>query len=314
MKPSVLFFFGILFLFAKDIQPIATLEVSGMVSDMVEENGYLYVATDNGTVDIVDLTTQKIARQIHFEPILRSDGTQTPARVHAIDRFRGKTVMVTSAPNAYRYVWLEENGSVRKVVDANAHMMPKHAFFDQEGRIILGGFGSEIVLYDTDENYFLYRRGISESTMGGMVLDRDRQKMLVSDESGTVRLIDINTSRLLHTFEGQHVDNIYRVAYANEILISAGQDRRVGVHIGTQRAYHLKSDFLVYAVAISPSGKTALYSSGTEHALQLFDPVTGRRADRLVGHHATPGKIIFVTEKAIISAGDEKVIYFWKIP
>jgi WD40 repeat protein len=285
-----------------------------MVSDIAEEDGYLYVATDNGIVDIVDLTTQKIVRQIRFDPIGRSGGVLTPARIHAIDRFRGKTLMVTSAADAYRHVWVESNGTLAKVIDASRHKMPKSAFFDHEGRIVLGSFGSDILRYDESDSTLLYERHISESTMGGMVLDTRREKMILSDESGRVQVIDINSSKVIDTFDSEHVDNIYRVAYANGIIITAGQDRRVGVYIGRDKAYHLKSDFLVYSVAISPSGRTALYSSGTEHYLQIFNPLTGSKGHLLVGHQATPNKILFVTEKAIISAGDEDTVYFWLLP
>ena len=45
---------------SKDLSPIAKIEASGLVSDFVEDNGLLYVATDAGCVDIIDLSTQKI--------------------------------------------------------------------------------------------------------------------------------------------------------------------------------------------------------------------------------------------------------------
>jgi WD40 repeat protein len=301
-------------LHTEEITPVATLKASGLVSDIAEENGNLYVATDNGVVDIIDLTTQKIVRQIRFDPIDRSGGVSTPARIHSIDRFRGKTLMVTSSPDSYRHVWVEHNGTLGKVIDASRHKMPKHAFFDKEGKIVMGSFGSDIMRYDALDSFSLYERHISESTLGGMVLDARREKMVLSDESGRVQLIDINSSRVIQEFTSEHVDNIYRVAYATGIIGTAGQDRRVGLYIGSDRSYHIKSDFLVYSVAISPSGRTALYSSGTEHHLQLFNPLTGSKGHLLVGHKATPNKILFVNEKAIISAGDEENIYFWLLP
>jgi len=300
--------------YTEEISPIATIKASGLVSDIAEENGYLYVGTDAGVVDIIDLTSRKIIRKIHFDPIVRSETLQTPVRIHAIDRFRGRTLMVTSAANAYRHVWVEEDGHLKKVIDASARKMPKSAFFDKEGKIVMGSFGSDILRYSEDDNGIVYERHISESTMGGMTLDPKREKMVISDESGSVKLIDINSSRVLQRFDSEHVDNIYRVAYANGTVITAGQDRRVGVYRQHKDAYHLKSDFLVYSVAISPSGMTALYSSGTEHHLQLFNPQTGRKGDTLVGHRATPNTILFITEKAIISAGDEETLYFWLLP
>jgi hypothetical protein len=38
---------------AKEIKPIATFKVSGIVSDFVKDGDFLYVATDAGIVDIM---------------------------------------------------------------------------------------------------------------------------------------------------------------------------------------------------------------------------------------------------------------------
>ena len=298
---------------AKDITPITTIETSGIVSDFVEDNGYLYVATDAGIVDIIDLSRQEIVRQIKFAPLQTAKGDAVPARVHCIDRLDGKTLMVTSDINAYRNVWIDDGKKLKKIIDSKQHMMPKSAYFTSKNKIVFGSFGSDVILYDNDENSKLYERHISESTMGGMILSPDKKKMVVADESGEVRLIEVNTSKILKTFSSEHVDNIYRVAYANNTLITAGQDRRVGVYRENGKAYHIKSDFLVYAVGLSPSGRTGVYSSGFDHDLQLFNTATGNKGDKLIGHYAIPGKILFIDETSIISAGDEERIFFWKL-
>jgi len=136
--------------------------------------------------------------------------------------------------------------------------------------------------------------------------------MVISDESGAVRLIDINSSIVEKTFSSEHVDNIYSVAYAQDIILTAGQDKRVGIY-SKNNAFHIKSDFLVYCVGISPSAKKGIYSSGIEHDLQLFTTKDGKKTDRLVGHHATPTKVMFVDENTLISTGDEYTIYFWRL-
>jgi WD40 repeat protein len=299
-------------LFAKDILPIAKIEVSGIVSDFVEDRGYLYVATDVGIVDIIDLSSRKIVKQIVLPPLISAQDGEIPARIHAIDRHNNKTLLVTSAANAYREVWIEENGRLKKIIDAQKRIMPKSAFFNEKGKIVFGTFGSDIILYDNEENYRIYESHISESTMGGMVLSSDKKKMVISDESGMVKLIDVNSSKIEKEYSREHVDNIYKVAYSNGIIVTAGQDRRVGVYFtDSGDSYHLKSDFLVYCVGLSPKATTAVYSSGTEHHLQLFNPTTKSKGDRLVGHYATPTKILFINEKALISSGDEEKVFFW---
>ena len=301
-------------LYAKNIKPIVTIETSGLVSDFVEDGGYLYVATDAGVVDIIDLSSQKIVKQINFEPMETSTGEYVPTRIHSIDRFQGKTLFVTSDISAYRNVWIDDGKKLKKIIDEKKHMMPKSAFFTNEGKIVFGSFGSDITLYDNEENYKLYDTHISESTMGGMILSQDKKKMVISDESGTVKLIDVKSSKVEKVFSSEHVDNIYRVAYSNGIILTAGQDRRVGVYsLDGKVSYHIKSDFLVYCVGLSPSADIGIYSSGTNNHLQLFNTKDGTKTDRLVGHYASVNKIMFINEQALVSAGDENTIFFWML-
>jgi len=300
-------------LYAKDITPIASIKVSGLVSDFVKDGNTLYVATDAGSVDIIDLFTREIVQQILLEPLKTVMGDLVPARVHSVDRFQGKTLLVTSGISAYRNVWIHDGKTLKKIIDEEKHLMPKRAFFTDKGDVVLGTFGSDVILYNHEENYKLYGSHISESTMGGMALSQDKKKMVISDESGTVRLIDVESAKVEKTFSSEHVDNIYSVAYSKGTIITAGQDRRVGVYQENKSAYHIKSDFLVYCVGLSPSAKTAVYSSGENHDLQLFQTKDGSKTDRLVGHYATPTKIMFIYENALISAGDEDTIFFWRI-
>ena len=300
-------------LYTKEVHPITTIEASGIVSDFVEDAGYLYVATDAGVIDIIDLSSQKIVKQIKLEPIQISTGEYIPVRIHSIDRFQEKTLLVSSGISAYRNVWIHDGKVLKKIIDEKKHMMPKSALFTSDGKIVFGTFGSDVSLYDNEENYKLYDRHISESTMGGMVLSRDKKKMVISDESGTVRLLDVKSAKVEKVFSSEHVDNVYRVAYSNGIIITAGQDRRVAVYRNDKKPYHIKSDFLVYCVGLSPSGSTGIYSSGTEHHLQLFNTENGEKGDILTGHFATPNKIMFINESSLISSGDENKIFFWKI-
>jgi WD40 repeat protein len=242
-----------------------------------------------------------------------STGEYVPTRVHSVDRFQGRTLFVTSGISAYRNVWIDDGKVLKKIIDEKKHMMPKRAYFTSDGKIVFGTFGSDVSLYDDKENYQLYHIHISESTMGGMVLSQDKKKMIVSDESGTVRVLDVKSSKVEKVYASEHVDNIYRVAYSNGIIITAGQDRRVGVYSENKKPYHIKSDFLVYSVGLSPSGNTGIYSSGENHDLQLFNTANGQKKDILTGHFATPNKIMFINETSLISTGDENRIFFWKI-
>jgi WD40 repeat protein len=298
---------------AKDISPLFTLEASGLVSDFVVEGTTLYAATDRGSIDIFDLIERKVIGSILLDPIPTAQGDTVPARIYSVDRHKGATLILSRGRGGYRDLWLHDGLEVKKV-KADSKLFAKKARFTQTGDIFLGTFGSDIMLYDTREGFPVYRQHISESTLGGIALSDDKRKAILSDESGAVRVVDIASSRIEHLLDAEHVDNIYRVAYRKGIILTAGQDRRVGVYdLEHNRSYHINSDFLVYCVALSPDGKTGIYSSGVDHDLQLFDIATRAKGDRLVGHHATVNKILFLDDSLLISAGDERKIYIWKL-
>jgi len=297
---------------AKNISPIYRLHATGVVSDFVIDADKLYVATDRGTVDIFDLRTHKIIEQIIIAPLTTVRGEVIPARIHSVDRLNGKTLLLSSGKNTFRNVWIYENHTLRQIVDETKELFIKEARFINDERIMLGTFGSEMILYDIAESFQVYKAQITQSAFGDMALGAYK-KMIMSDESGEVRVIDIESSKVEQVYTGQNLDNVYKVAYANGVIIAAGQDRRVAVYQEDMDSYYIKSDFLVYCVGISPSGKTGIYSSGVDSDLQLFNTKTKEKGDRLVGHFSTLNTITFINEKELFSSADEKDIFFWRI-
>ncbi len=299
---------------AKDISPTFRLHTSSVVTDFVIDGTKLYAATDMGVVDIFDLNTKKIIDQILLEPIVTGRNVLAPSRIHSVDRFNGKTLIVSNSnKSAFRNVWIHENGMLKQIINKSKEMFIKKARFIDDERIMFGTFASEMILYDSSESYVVYNSHISQSTLGDIMLSEDHKKMVMSDESGEIRLIDVESSKVEQVLSSQNVDNVYRVAYSNGVIVSAGQDRRLGVyHIGGD-SYHLKSDFLIYCAALSPSGTIAAYSSGVNNDLQLFNTKTKAKTHRLIGHFALINTITFMNEHELFSAGDEKDIFYWKL-
>ncbi len=170
-----------------------------------------------------------------------------------------------------------------------------------------------MILYDRSDNFKMYRKHVEQSAFSDVMLSEDKKTMISSSESGRVSLIDVKTGTILEKYESQNVDNIYKISYKNGTIVTAGQDRRVGVYPKNSEPYHIKSDFLVYSVGLNPSGTIAAYSSGEENHLQLFDINTKKLLNRLVGHNTIPTNIKFFNEKELFSSGDENKVFYWKI-
>ena len=314
MYKIIVFFLICISVYAQNISPTLTFKSVGFVSDFVVDKDKLYVANDEGTIDIFDIQTQKIVKQIVLEPVTTAMGNLIAPKILSVDRFNGKTLIVSIGKNAFRNVWIYENYTLTQIIDETRELTIKEARFVDDEQIIFGTFGSEIILHDTTERYNLYKSHISQSTMGDITLSDDKKKMLFSDESGEVKLVDVKSAKVHQTYNSQNVDNVYHVAYAKNTLITAGQDRRVGVYQKNKKAYHIKSDFLVYCVGISPSAKTGVYSSGEEHHLQLFNIKTKRKTDTLVAHNTIINQITFINEKELFSAGSSDKVYYWRLP
>ncbi|QFR50033.1 nitrate reductase [Sulfurimonas lithotrophica] len=312
-KFFLLFFLPTSILFAKDIYPTKEYKSFGFVNDFVVDGGKLYAANDEGSVDIFDTKTQKLIEQIVLPPVNTAMGKLIAANILSVDRINNKTLLVSMGRNGFRNVWIYENNKLKQIVDESKKLTIKEARFVNNEQIIFGTFGSEIILHDTSEQYNLYKAHVSYSTLGDITLNTDKTKMILSDESGEIKLIDIKTSNIEKTYNSQNVDNVYRVAYANGVIITAGQDRRVAVYQNDKEDYHIKSNFLVYCVGLSPSGKTGIYSADAQNNLQVFNTQTKKMGDRLVGHNSLINQIKFISENELYSVGSRNKIFYWRL-
>lgn len=307
------FLFFSISVYAKDLIPYSRFYSVGFVNDFVVHENLLYAANDMGTVDIFDIKSTKIVNQISLPPITSSFNKIIPPDVLSVDYVNNKVLILSVGENGYRNVWTYENNMLKNIISEDKKLMIKEARFVDNEKIMLSTLGSDMILHDMSENYNIYNSHVSNSTMGDFLLSSDKQKIIMADESGEVKIIDTTSSNTMERFSSQNVDNIFKVAYANGVVITAGQDRRVGVYAQNQEPYHIKSDFLVFCVGISPSGKIGAYSSGQENNLQLFNTKTKEYSDRLVGHKNIINQIKFINENEIFSSSRDNYILRWKL-
>lgn len=300
-------------LYAKDTTPFSSYYSVGFVNDFVVHENLLYAANDMGTVDIFDINSAKIVNQISLPPIISSFNKIIPPDVLSVDYVNNKVLILSVGENGYRNVWTYENNMLKNIISEDKKLLIKEARFVDNEKIVLATLGSDMILHDMSENYNIYNSHVSNSAMGDFLLSSDKQKIIMADESGEVKIIDTTSSNTMERFSSQNVDNIFKVAYANGVIITAGQDRRVGVYAKNQEPYHIKSDFLVFCVGISPSGKIGAYSSGQENNLQLFNTKTKEYSDRLVGHKNIINQIKFIDENEIFSSSRDNYILRWKL-
>ncbi|RUM63664.1 MAG: nitrate reductase [Sulfurospirillum sp.] len=307
----LLLLFSALTLFSREIKPAFVMHTRGLVSDFVIDGLKLYVANDEGSVEIFDLRVRKKTGEIFIPPIQNDPGVWISPKILSVDRHNGKTLIVSTAPQGYRRVWLHESGKLTPVITTQKRLAIKEARFIDDKNFIFGTLGHDMIRYTLDDDYSLYRQHLEESAFSDMVLSEDKKLLASASESGRVTLMDLKTGKILDKSREKNLDNIYKIAMQNGTIITAGQDRRVAVYPKQGTPYTIKSDFLVYSVGLSPSGKLGIYSANENNDLQLFDIRTGAKLHLLKGHKAVPTTIKFFNEDGLFSAGDENTIYYW---
>jgi len=298
---------------AKEITPYFSLHTKGVINDFSIEDEYLYVATDMGSIDVFDLKNKTIIEQIVLDPMVSTKGPSVPASISSVDVLNSKILIVSRGLENYRDVWIYENYELKKIIDASSKQLIKEARFIDENRLVLASIDSDLSVYDIEEQSRTYVEHISESRLSDMVLSEDKKRVFTADESGEVKVFDVNNAKQYPDIPPKNLDNIFQIAHHNGVTITAGQDRRIAVYQEGESSYYLQSDFLVYCVGLSPSGEIGAYSDGEENELQLFDTYTKQKKDRLVGHKKIVRKIHFLNEKQLISSDQGHDIFFWKL-
>jgi len=302
--------------YAKEMKPLSKLNASGMVTDILIDDGKLYASTFGGVVDIFDIKTKKLVDTISLPVIKDFMGDAVPPKIYSVDRLGDKAVMVSEGKSGYRNIFIYEGTTLTQISDSKFFM--KEALFVDEDHILLGLLSSEIILYKISTKEVLYRKSIKESTSGGsafsdMVLSEDRKTVVTADESGDINLFNVADFKHLKLYNGQNLDNVYKVDYKKGIIITAGQDRRCAIYKPDGKAYYVHGKFLIYAAALSPSAEIGVFASTMDNELQLFDVRSKNKMGLLKGHNATLTDFAFLNETQFFSSAEEKTILFWDI-
>jgi hypothetical protein len=317
MKKIILFLALMFDIFAiSDIKPSYAIEASGFVTDFVYEQNdnspKLYAATDQGKVEIFDIESKKLINSIKVPDIKDFMGDIIPAKIYSVDKLDKQILMVSQGLKGYRNVSLYDGEKTSKIIGIDKKLFIKKARFVDKDKIILGMLSNEIILYDLKQKRDIYRIQVSQSHFSDFSISEDKSYIIVSDESGILSKIDVKSGKIIKTYEGQNLDNVYQVVTKKETIITAGQDRKAGVYTDNS-GYHISCDFLVYSVGLSPKATRGGIAHNEQNDVLIFDINSQSKLFNLVGQKATLSKIYFVDDDYVITSSESKSINFYKL-
>lgn len=316
MRYIIVLFFLMTALSGKNlIEPAYIYKVpSGIVTDVLYRDTRLYVATDSGRVEIFDTETKKHVDTIALQKIKDFMGDEVDSKIFSIDRMGDVLLILSQDSGGYSRIHLYRKGTlVALITKKDALNIIKAKFVDKD-TILLALISDDIIAYDIGGKKKKWTVQASMSKFSNFALDNDRSKAAIADESGSVYLLSTVNGRTLKTLSGQNVDNIFGVDFKGSIVLTGGQDRRAGVYnVKTGGGYYVMSTFFVYGVGLSPSGKTAAYSSDINNNITLFDTETRAVIGKYRSNKAIVNGICFADESSFFVSSSSHEVGFYKI-
>lgn len=302
------------FLNAKDLTPFYSLDTSGGVTDLLINDEKLYVATTASAIDIFDINTKEKIDKITVAKITDFTGDEIDSKVYSVDVLDKDILILSQGKNGGRNIDIYKNKKLERIIFDEDRLFIARAKFLDENHIIYALLSNQLYLYDIKNKRISKEIQISQSRFSNFSLTNDKSRIIVADESGNLTMLDSKTFDIIRTFKGQNLDNVFQVDIKNDLIITAGQDRRTVVYnINQNNSYYKDGSFLIYSAGLSPSGKLGAFASDEENNVTVFDTNTKKDLYKLTQNKSTLTNILFLNENEIFVTSDDKKINYYKL-
>ncbi|MDD2886847.1 MAG: WD40 repeat domain-containing protein [Aliarcobacter sp.] len=302
------------FLNAKDLTPFYSLDTSGGVTDLLINDEKLYVATTASAIDIFDINTKERIDKITVAKITDFTGDEIDSKVYSVDVLDKDILILSQGKNGGRNIDIYKNKKLERIILDEDRLFIARAKYLDDNHIIYALLSNQLYLYDIKNKRISKEIQISQSRFSNFSLSNDKSKIIVADESGNLTMLDSKTFDIIRTFKGQNLDNVFQVDIKNDLIITAGQDRRTVIYnINQNNSYYKDGSFLIYSVGLSPSAKLGAFSSDEENNVTVFDTNTKKDLYKLTQNKSTLTNILFLNENEIFVTSDDKKINYYKL-
>ncbi|MGH2327748.1 WD40 repeat domain-containing protein [Campylobacter taeniopygiae] len=283
------------------------LKINSNITSLKLDKQNLYIGTDKGEILLYNIKDKSLKELLSFPKIKNYYGDEF-AKIYNIDIFKNKLLILSEGDFGSKNLSFYKESLQTKKLEESSIIK---AFFIDEDIYLLISIGSEIELIDKNLNH-IKNFNFSYSSLNDVILSEDKNKLVAGFESGEVKLFDLKNWKILKNYDKIHKDNIYQVDLKNNVILSCGTDRRVGI-IKNEEQRFLQKDFLIYACALSPNGKLAVYSDNEAGISEVFNTDDFKTIKTFNNENLMSEFIIFLNNKDFIISGFGDTIMFRSI-
>ncbi|TKX33562.1 WD40 repeat domain-containing protein [Campylobacter taeniopygiae] len=283
------------------------LKINSNITALKLDKQNLYIGTDKGEILLYNIKDKSLKELLSFPKIKNYYGDEF-AKIYNIDILKNRLLILSEGDFGSKNLSFYKESLQTKKLEESSIIK---AFFIDEDTYLLISIGSEIELIDKNLNH-IKNFNFSYSSLNDVMLSEDKNKLVAGFESGEVKLFDLKNWKILKNYDKIHKDNIYQVDFKNNVILSCGTDRRVGI-IKNEEQRFLQKDFLIYACALSPNGELAVYSDNEAGISEVFNTDDFKTIKTFNNKNLMSEFIIFLNNKDFIISGFGDTIIFRSI-
>lgn len=308
MHKLLILIFMSISLFSEIIKPHREFKANGFVYDFIISGEKLYSATGVGEVDIFSLKSGNIIDIIKVPSIPSFYEEESFAKIYSVDVFQDLVLILSEGEYGSRKIFLKNKDKLERLFSSPSPI--KKAKFINDVLFLYGTLANEIVLYDIVNHREVYRKQVNSSPFSDF--DIYGEEVAVASESGDISIHNIWTGEIIKTLKGQNLDNVYKVAFENQTILGAGQDRQISIYKLNDKSYNQKGEFLIYSVALSQNEKIGAYPFNQENDIRIFNVENRDILHVLKGQKSTLNTMEFKNENTLFTSSNDEYILEWR--
>ena len=297
------------------MKPLYTYKVSaGLVTDILYEKSKLYAATDTGNIEVFDTKSKKTVMKIALDKIKDFMGDAIDSKIFSIDKLNDALLILSQDNGGYSRVHIYNASMLHVIISSDDRLNIIKAKFIDQDNILIALISNDIISYNIRTKKKNWSVQASMSKFSNFALNNDKTIVAIADESGEVHLLSTKDGTKVKILSGENVDNIFSIDFKGDVVLTGGQDRRAGVYnIKSGDAYYKKSQFFVYGVGLSPSGRIAAYSSDINNDIELFYTGSREVLGKYKANKMIVNSIYFINEEEFFVNSSSSEIGYYRV-
>jgi WD40 repeat protein len=293
----------------------------GYISKVAVSQTQMAVGLENGKIQFWKWGEKNLSQEVTLPQIEDFMGDKIAMPIYSLDFSPdgSKLLIVGGGEDGKRnvFVYNLETGKLDKIWETKITLMK--GAFTNDGKIFFALLSDEALLFNPDTKKIEYRKQVGNYVFSQWAIEPERKLAVFGDESGAIKVVDIDTGEVLKIIDGYNKDKTVALNFNGEYIANGSADTRISLYNYRNGSYVLKfkNQFIPYGVATSPDNRYFAYQLNENNDIEVMDLKSGddnesRQKIVLKGHTMALNGMKFLDNTRLLSYSPAELI-IWNL-